>query len=145
MADDRTDPIPFEKPRGKGAERDKQKGAQQHAQGMHGPKSRAHLIEQLESGGRGDEARMDGAANSHDDAGKHRLFEQREQRDDAERNSEKNRLDQDIQDHGHNRENFQVRGGSASSRAERRNPINPGEPDAPTPGLKMPPPPDRVP
>lgn len=145
MADDRKDPVPFEGPSRTGTGRDKQKGAQQHAQGMHGPKSRAHLIDQLQSGGQqDDDVRTERDPAKHDEAGKHRLFESREQRDEAERNSEKNRLEQDIQDHGHNRENFQVRGGSASSRAERRNPINPSEPDAPTPGLKMPPPPDRV-
>lgn len=144
MADDRNDPVPFEKPQGRGAGRDKQKGAQQHAQGMHGPKSRAHLIDQLQSGEPDEDAQEGRDPTSHDEAGKHRLFEQREQRDEAERNSEKNRLEQDIQDHGHNRENFQVRGGAASSRAERPNHINPSQPDAPTPGLKMPPPPDRV-
>jgi hypothetical protein len=62
------------------------------------------------------------------------LFEEREQHDEADKNSEKNRLDRDISEHGHNRDNFQVRGGSASSRAERRDHINPTEPDAPTPG-----------
>lgn len=140
MADDRKDPLPYEGPdRGS---KNKQKGAQQHAEGSQGPKTRAHLKAQLESGpsGTGDVQR-----DAHDDKGKNRLFEQREQRDEAEKNSEKNRLDEDIQDHGHNRENFQVRGGSASSRAEKRNPINPENPDAPTPGLEMPPPPDRVP
>lgn len=142
MAEDRKDPVPYEGPR---ASKSKQKGAQQHAEGSQGPKTRAHLKAQLESGPSGtDEA----TRHAHDDKGKNRLFEQREQReqrDEAEKNSEKNRLDQDIQDHGHNRENFQVRGGAASSRAEKRNPINPENPDAPTPGLDMPPPPDRVP
>ncbi|MGI9140678.1 MAG: hypothetical protein ACR2GJ_06190, partial [Gemmatimonadaceae bacterium] len=82
---------------------------------------------------------------SHAAEGKHRLFEGREQHDEADRNSDKNRLDRDIRDHGHNRENFQVPGGSASSRAMPRNPINPGEPDAPTAGQEQPPPPQRVP
>ena len=146
MADDRNDPVPFEEPTGTDAGRGSQKGAQQHAQGMHGPKSRAHLRDQLQSGDdREADSRSARDAASHDDPGKNRLFEQREQRDEAERNSEKNRLDKDIQDHDHNRDNFQVRGGAASSRAARRSHINPGEPDAPTPGLKMPPPPDRVP
>lgn len=148
MAADRNDPVPFEEPRHADGGRGQQKGAQQHGQGMHGPKSRAHLVDQLESG-RGDDrdagdARVASDRSPHDEPGKHRLFEQREQRDEAERNSEKNRLEKDIQDHDHNRENFQVRGGAESSRAERRSRINPGEPDAPTPGLKMPPPPDRA-
>ena len=37
----------------------------------------------------------------HDDAGKDRLFEGREQRDDAERKSEKNRLARDAAKHDH--------------------------------------------
>jgi hypothetical protein len=94
MADDRSDPVPFEGPRG--GDRDQQKGAQQHAQGMHGPKSRAHLVDQLQSGGTGDDAaRAQGDPAPRDEAGKHRLFEGREQRDEAERNSEKNRLEQE--------------------------------------------------
>jgi hypothetical protein len=142
MAEDRQDPVPFHPPKGKGAKQQKQKGSQQHAEGMQGPKARAHFVEQLKSGPSGTVAELD---RSHDADGKHRLFEQREQHDEADKNSEKNRLDRDIRDHGHNRENFQVPGGSASSRAMPRNPINPGEPDAPTPGTQQPPPPQRVP
>jgi hypothetical protein len=142
MANDERDPVPFTPPRGKGATQRKQKGAQQHAEGMQGPKARAHLMEQLRSGPSGTAAQPD---HSHGDEGKHRLFEGREQHDEADRNSEKNRLSRDIRDHGHNRENFQVPGGSASSRAMPRNPINPGEPDAPTPGVPQAPPPRRVP
>jgi len=142
MADERQDPIPFTPPKGKGVEQGKQKGAQRHAEGMHGPKTRAHLLEQLESGPSGATETPD---HSHDGEGKHRLFEGREQHDEADRNSDKNRLDRDIREHGHNRENFQVEGGSASSRAMPRNPINPGEPDAPTPGEPQADPPQRVP
>lgn len=142
MTDDRQDPVPFTPPKGKGAKQRKQKGAQQHAEGMHGPKARAHLLEQLQSGPSGTAEEAD---HSHDADGKHRLFEGREQHDEADRNSDKNRLDRDIRDHGHNRENFQVQGGSSSSRAMPRNPTNPGEPDAPTPGLEQPPAPQRVP
>lgn len=130
--------------------RGKQKGAQAHAEGQHGEKTRSRLVEEMSSEGEGqraDERRAFEAqsGSQHPQDGGHRLFEQREQHDEADRNSEKNRLEKDIQDHDHNRENFQVRGGAESSRAERRSHINPGEPDAPTPGLKMPPPPDRVP
>ncbi len=124
------------------AKKGKQKGAQAHAEGQHGNKAHAHLREQLESGESGDSGEGD---ELHAAEGKHRLFEGREQHDEADKNSEKNRLDQDIQDHGHNRENFQVRGGSASSRAMPRNPTNPGNPDAPTPGVEQPEPPQRVP
>jgi hypothetical protein len=37
----------------------------------------------------------------HDDAGKDRLFEGRQQHDEAEKNSEKNRLARDVQEHHH--------------------------------------------
>ena len=49
---------------------------------------------------------------SHDTDGRHRLFEERQQHDEADKNSEKNRLERDIREHGHDREDFQVRGGS---------------------------------
>jgi len=124
------------------AKKGKQKGAQQHPEGAHGDKARAHLIQELQSGKTESPRAPD---TSHDEEGKHRLFEGREQHDEADRNSEKNRLDRDIREHDHNRENFQVEGGAASSRAMPRNPTNPGEPDAPTPGLEQPPPPKRVP
>ena len=124
------------------AKKGQQKGAQTHAEGQHGKKAHKHLIEQLQSGER--ETR-DANRDSHDEEGKHRLFENREQHDEADKNSEKNRLERDIQDHKHNRENFQVQGGSASSRAMPRNPTNPENPDAPTPGLEQPEPPQRVP
>lgn len=147
MTDDRQDPLPFRDPKGTGAKQrkqkgSKQKGSQRHAEGMHGPTARAHLLDQIQSGPSGTAEEAD---RSHSAAGKHRLFEDREQRDEADKNSDKNRLDRDIRDHGHNRENFQVPGGSASSRAMPRNPINPGEPDAPTPGTEQPPAPTRVP
>ena len=129
------------------AKKGQQKGAQRHAEGQHGKKAHAHLIEQLQSGGSKPDLEDSAEAGDpkHDDKGKHRLFEGREQHDEADKNSEKNRLEQDIQDHGHNRENFQVRGGSASSRAMPRNPINPENPDAPTPGAEPADPPQRVP
>ena len=128
------------------AKKGQQKGAQRHAEGQHGKKAHAHLIDQLESGASGNDSGPQSGQDrdKHDEDGKHRLFEGREQHDEADKNSEKNRLERDIQDHGHNRENFQVRGGSASSRAMPRNPTNPGNPDAPTPGLEPAEPPDRI-
>jgi len=140
MARKREDPAPFGAPKGKSAGKSKQKGAQRHAEGMHGPKTRARILEQLESGEPQPTPKPD---RNHDETGKHRLFEGRVQHDEADRNSEKNRLDRDIREHGHNRENFQVRGGSASARIAPRNPINPGDPDAPTPGVKQAPPPNK--
>jgi len=142
MARKRQDPAPFSAPKGKSAEKNKQKGAQRHAEGMHGPKTRARILEQLESRDAESPSTPD---RSHDEAGKHRLFERREQHDNADRNSEKNRLDRDITEHSHNRGNFQVRGGAASSRIAPRNPINPADPDTPDPGEKQAPPPKRVP
>lgn len=141
MTSHRQDPLPFREPKGRGADLDRQKGAQRHAEGQHGPVARAHFLEQLRSGERRGSAERD----THDAGGAHRLFERREQRDAAERSSEKNRLDRDIREHGHNRENFQVQGGSSSSRSAPRNRINPGKPDAPTPGEPQPPAPQRVP
>ncbi|MCY7378616.1 MAG: hypothetical protein LH467_04665 [Gemmatimonadaceae bacterium] len=145
ISNDTPDPIPFDPPRNRD-DPGTQKGAQQHAGGMQGPKTRAKLLEQLH-GGDAKPARpaRSAGAHSHDTLGESRLFEQREQHDEAEKNSEKNRLDREIREHGHNRDNFQVEGGSASLRAERRDHINPTEPDAPTPGGQMPTPPTRVP
>ncbi len=141
MSHDKPDPVPFDPPRN--PKPGSQKGAQQHAEGVQGPKTRAKKLEQLQGG----EAQPDGSdeGHPHDASGKSRLFEQRQQHDDAEKNSEKNRLDRDIREHGHNRDNFQVEGGAASSRAARRDHINPTEPDAPTPGPEAAPRPTRVP
>lgn len=141
MSEPKPDPVPFERPDEHNVPRDQQKGAQQHAEGMQGPKARAHFLNQLHSG-KPDQTKVD---HSHEPDGTHRLFESREQHDTADRASEKNRLDRDIREHQHNRENFQAKGGSASSRAMPRNPVNPGEPDAPTPGEPQPPAPQRVP
>jgi len=126
-------------------DRGHQKGAQRHAEGQQGPKTTKRQIEQLESGpsGRGGETERQDAQHPTD--GKHRLFEQREQHDEADLNSEKNRLGRDIESHDHVRENFQVQGGAKNVRVESRHAINPGEPDAPQPGPKGAPRPTRVP
>lgn len=112
-------------------QRGNQKGAQRHAEGQQGPKTTARQQEQLHSGDRGETARQDA---QHPADGKHRLFEQREQHDEADLNSEKNRLSRDIDAHDHDRENFQVPSGAKNVRVESRHAINPGEPDAPQPG-----------
>lgn len=143
MTDDAKDPIPYERPDADGHPRGKQKGAQQHAEGEQGPVTRKAFLEQLHSGPSGDESPTD--EHPHDDDGKQRLFERREQHDVAEQQSEKNRLDRDIREHGHNRENFQVEGGSAAPRVGPSNPINPTEPNAPTPGEAPAARPKRVP
>ncbi len=114
----------------------------QQGEELQGAKTHRHFIEQLESGPSGEnDASSD---ETHDEAGKHRLFEHREQHDNAEVASQKTRLSRDIDEHDHNRENFQVVGGSSSTRVEPRNPTNPTHPDAPTPGIAAAPTPTRV-
>ena len=123
-------------------ERGNQKGAQRHAEGTQGPKTRARQQEILHSGERGETARQDA---QHPTDGRHRLFERREQHDEADLNSEKNRLSRDIEAHDHVRENFQVQGGAKNVRVESRHAINPNDPDAPQPGAPDPARPTRVP
>jgi hypothetical protein len=130
--------------------RGKQKGAQAHAEGQRGEKTHARFLEEVGSEGAGQRAADDRAADArskgrHPQDGRHRLFEGREQRDEAERNSEKNRLDADIDVHGHVRENFQVRGGAESHPARPRSRTDPANPDAPNPssGLRDDERPDR--
>ena len=107
-----------------------QKGAQVQAEGQHGEKTRSRLKEQINDGGAREETRSqreandpnrhgkrtDAAAEPHEQEfpesdGRHRLFEGRQQHDEADKNSEKNRLSRDIDRHGHDREQFQVPGG----------------------------------
>lgn len=71
-----------------------QKGPQVHAEGQHGSKTHAHLIEQLQSGPHR-ESREDRVERERTEAayeGKRRLVEDREQHQEADKNSEKNRL-----------------------------------------------------
>lgn len=65
-----------------------QKGAQTHAEGQHGAKAHAHFIDSLHDGPDPSAADVDTTFNE----GGHRLREDREQHDEAEKNSEKNRL-----------------------------------------------------
>lgn len=51
----------------------------------------------------------------HDDAGKDRLFEGRQQHDDAEKNSEKTRLARDVERHDHAVDDDIADSGSAAS------------------------------
>ncbi len=64
-----------------------QKGAQDHAEGGHGEKTEHRIVEQLESG---DDVRRAPMPGDHARGG-HRLAEDREQHDEAEKNSEKTR------------------------------------------------------
>ena len=64
-------------------------------EGRHGDKTHARLIEQLHSRASGDSAEEQRSARHEDSAheGKRRLVEDREQHDEAERNSEKAQSD----------------------------------------------------
>lgn len=96
------------------AKRGRQKGAVRHAEGEHGIRTHKRIIEQLHSG---PERRASGDTRAagdpmHRTEGKHRMFERRRQHDPASRNSEKTRLSRDIDRHGHDRDNYQVWGGT---------------------------------
>jgi hypothetical protein len=67
----------------------RQKGAQRHAEGQHGEKARSHLIESLHDGRPPSASELGGARTD----GSQRLREDRQQHDEAEKNSEKNRLE----------------------------------------------------
>ena len=80
-------------------EQGQQKGPQKHAEGQHGDKTHAEFIEGLH-GRHGGSEESEGAPQGSNDAdefgrpitGRHRLNEDREQHDEAEKNSEANRL-----------------------------------------------------
>jgi hypothetical protein len=90
-------------------ERGTQKGAVTHTEaGQHGDKAHEFIqTEQIRSS-RAQSAKGEDAAGdpNHDDPGQQRLFENREQHDEAEKNSEATRLSKDVQRHGHDREQF---------------------------------------
>ncbi|HET7585548.1 MAG TPA: hypothetical protein VFK13_11610 [Gemmatimonadaceae bacterium] len=111
----------------------RQKGAQQHAEGAHGPKTHDALLRTLHARAPRDPATGapadtgernvrevrdlgpgEGERGLHEREGAHRLFEHRDQHDEAEANSEKRRLSKDIDEHGHDRSRHQVPGGAAT-------------------------------
>jgi len=79
-----------------------QKGPQDHAEGQHGAKTRTKILEQLHSrngNGTVDPNKSGPETNknpAHHNAA-HRLFEERQQHDEAEKNSEKTRLNREIE------------------------------------------------
>ena len=95
-------------------DRGRQKGAVPKAEGQHGDKTHRKFLEQLHGGPSGEErqATSSAADPEHEGKGEHRLVEGRQQHDDAELQSEKTRLSRDIEHHDHDREEFQVRGGT---------------------------------
>jgi hypothetical protein len=79
-----------------------QKGPQDHAEGQHGAKTRTKILEQLHSGdgNPAPDPNKNGLGPSKDLAhhnAAHRLFEERQQHDEAEKNSEKTRLNREIE------------------------------------------------
>ena len=78
-----------------------QKGPQDHAEGQHGSKTRSKILEQLHSGnGVKQEATptpLEPSKNGAHHNSAHRLFEERQQHDEAEKNSEKTRLHREIE------------------------------------------------
>jgi hypothetical protein len=84
-------------------------GPQRHAEGQHGEKTHRRFIEQLQesrAGGSSTEPRDPGEARTEqpDIEGHHRLHQDREQHDEAEKNSEKVEAMREIQ-RGHVDEN----------------------------------------
>jgi hypothetical protein len=78
-----------------------QKGPQDHAEGQHGSKTHRKFLEQLKNGNGSAPANSANGIEpkknpSHQNAA-HRLFGQRQQRDEAEKNSEKTRLNREIE------------------------------------------------
>ena len=75
-----------------------QRGSQSHAEGGHGDKTHQAIIQQLNANGQrtGDQENEQPAPR----AGKHKIHEDREQHDEADKNAEKNRLKKDLQRSG---------------------------------------------
>jgi hypothetical protein len=79
-----------------------QKGPQDHAEGQHGAKTRSKILEELHSGnGSGaidpNQAGLEPKNHLAHHNAAHRLFEERQQHDEAEKNSEKTRLHREIE------------------------------------------------
>ena len=100
---------------GKNKERGgRQQGAVRKAEGQRGDKTHQHFQREQMRTPRGTSRKGADAAGDplHRDKGEHRLFEDRQQHDEADKNSEKSRLSKDIDRHGHDREQYQVPGGT---------------------------------
>jgi hypothetical protein len=79
-----------------------QKGPQDHAEGEHGAKTRSKILEQLHSrNGNGvvdpNKVGLEPTKDLAHHNAAHRLFEERQQHDEAEKNSEKTRLNREIE------------------------------------------------
>jgi hypothetical protein len=75
------------------------KQSQEHAEGQHGDKTHARFVEQLHEGVSREPVEAQRAERHEQSAyeGRRRLVEDRQQHDDAERNSEKVRLREDLE------------------------------------------------
>jgi hypothetical protein len=84
----------------------RQQGATDHAPSQHGGKTLSRVAEMSQTSSP-DRSQAAGpqhdpsAIRAHDDTGRDRLFENRQQHDEAEKNSEKTRLARDIDRHDH--------------------------------------------
>jgi len=78
-----------------------QKGPQDHAEGQHGSKTHSKFLEQLQSGNdstpENSENGTDRLKNPAHHNANHRLFEERQQHDEAEKKSEKTRLHRELE------------------------------------------------
>ena len=94
-----------------------QRGPQGHAEGQHGSKTHQAFLDQLHAGESGrereeKEALSEPRGSQDNPEGKHRIFEGRQQHDEADKNSEKNRLVKEIDRRDDlDREDHQVPGG----------------------------------
>ena len=86
----------------------RQQGPTDHAPGQHGRKTISRLEEIAHSGKGADAEKLPKydpeKIARHDDKGRDRLFENREQHDEADINSEKTRLSRDLDRHNHDRD-----------------------------------------
>lgn len=71
-----------------------QKGPQRHAEGQHGRKTHDALLEQLHSGG--EQAGQPDRGDAPQEKGEHHIFEDRQQHDEADKNSDKHRLAREL-------------------------------------------------
>ena len=77
-----------------------QKGPQQHAEGQRGERTHKRFLEEMAEGSERERAREEDLSVPHVHPERHRLTQQREQHDEAEKNSEKNREERMIDQGG---------------------------------------------
>ena len=98
----------------------RQQGAVRHEPGQHGDKTRARQAEIAHSGAKRSREALGPTYDSqeiraHAERGKHRLFEDRQQHGEAEKNSEKTRLARDRDRHHHDQSDELAHRNRASS------------------------------